>query len=341
MHAHRDPQTLRDEDDGDLTSEFRSTTSTPRYPHGELDTGDITDAGRHVVDEHGGHERRPRSSHTADNHGSTAIRISPSPRARFTFETQEPRDRWNSYHTWRGNFLPDDDNALFLESSTTFQGALFLVSWWYVELAIYLLLGDRKGFIRAVSEHSLSFLFFNPFLQTSWVVFTLLAFRIPAEIPMLYFPVFATLLAAPLVLSRGGMIEIWLTLPMVIGVYVVMTTWAALAAGEGCTRLPPLIFRCLACVALVGISFVGIREAPRFIPVPIAFHGLLLAVVKMWPSLGRKTAFAGIVLIIVSIGIQGWGRDVAQVSEPNKADGGFLGYFTAYPLFFPLVDFSL
>ena len=63
-------------------------------------------------------------------------------------------------------------------------------------------------------------------------------------------------------------------------------------------------------IALTAISFVEILDEPIFIPVPIIFHGLIFAVGKVWPNLGRSAAFAGIILVIVAMEFQG----IASVS---------------------------
>ena len=248
----------------------------------------------------------------------------------------------------RDDEQPGDNNSgRFLESSSAFQGALLLVAWPYVELAIYLIIGNRKGLVRPVSEQALSLVVVNPLLQAFWLVYTTWDSRIPVGPPVIRFDVFATLLAASFIQNKEGLYYSALGLGILLGVYIILALWATTIArgpGKPSTRPPTWKSRLIVCGALMAGSAPSFLARLQFIPIPVAFHVVLLFVTRLPWNFGRVGAFSCTLFIIAAIGFQGWWGQ-AEAETEGKRDPVvtiiFSTSFTFYPQFQVVVDYPL
>jgi len=240
---------------------------------------------------------------------------------------------------------PDDENARFLESSPAFKGSVFLVALPYFEFGVYLLVGDRKGFLSPFLQLVVSLVFLIPFLQTLWLTYTTWASRIPliSHIPVgfssLNFTVFVTLVAGGVVSSPSRVSSLpAFEFIMIGGIYSVLTIWAAFTIrSSGGTlryiRLGPLtwIARCLVSLALIVpflvVVALNLVPALSYLPLPLTFYCLFIfggawLEKRRWKYIRPARLFV-IFVVIVAIDVQGW-----------HFNGG------VYPFFNPLVDFA-
>lgn len=241
--------------------------------------------------------------------------------------------------------MVDDDNARFLESSSAFQGALLLVAWPYIDLAIYLIIGNRKGLVKLVRQLAISLAITNPFLQTLWLVYTTWGSRISVGPPVIRFDVFATLLAASLLQNKGDYPFSGTTdMPPLIYVYITIASWATATArrqGTHSTRHPICDPRWIVCgvfvagaaPAIIMQSLLDFRVA-----VPVVFQIILLLISWIPRDFSRGQAFCGTLFIIIAIGIQAW---LAQAHNEADSESYFGEAFIAYPFFVATVDYPL
>ena len=241
----------------------------------------------------------------------------------------------------------EDANSLFLKRSLAFQGSILIAVWPFVELAVYLLIGNRKGLRRPFSEHAFTLLVANPLLQVFWLVYTAWASRLPRRITHLHFSTYITLLAASVVQFKGGLVKSGMGIAILLGVYLVFAPWALFYTSGGGGRLRRLnslwirgvdpshwVPRYLVSAILLGASLYQVTRKSWYVLIPLSFQFLAIVCRKGVVKVGRGCAFFVMIIMIVVIELQAW-------FSPSWEERGPSTGFSTYPFFDSVVDYPL
>ena len=167
---HQEPRTSESREHAELLVDMPPLHTRTSTNLGEAQyTTHIADATRHTQEEH--RDSSLGANITANQGSSVSPEFQSCPRG-TRLSSQENPPLQNTHNSIRENEQPINENALFLESSSAFRGAFFLTACIHVELAIYLLLGGKKGLITPLLYLTLTLGLINLSIQVVWLLYT-------------------------------------------------------------------------------------------------------------------------------------------------------------------------